>query len=111
MTLCREHAKNTPKFDSAALAQQVRLMLKHLPDVTEPQTRAEIIGRLKRKTTLLQEQLLREGREANGALALLEHPLAPRSFRFRMGAVARRQPAWVGQAYAKLIRTLGNATR
>lgn len=111
MTLCREHAKNTPKFNASALAEQVRLMLKHLPDVTEPRNRDEILRRIRRKTTLLQEQLLREGRPANGALAILEHPMAPNSLRFRLGAAVRRQPVWVGQVYARLVRALGDARR
>jgi hypothetical protein len=100
-----------PKANAGAIADKVRLILKHLPDVHDPAARAEQIRRLRGEMILLQEQLLREKREANGMVPLLEHELAPRTARFRIGALMRRQPKWIGEAYAKLVRAMGKLTR
>jgi glycosyltransferase involved in cell wall biosynthesis len=111
LTCCREHPNNTPKFTAAALADQVRLIHKHLPDVAGRETRSVLVRRLRRCTTLFQEQLLREGLAANGNQDLLQHPLAPRTLRFFLGRMVGRQPIWVGRAYARLVRALGTIRR
>jgi len=111
LSCCREHRRNTPKFNAAALADQVLLIHKHLPSINDPKARAVVLKRLARQTTLLQEQMLREGYFPPKALSLLDHPLGPQTLRFRLGATVRRQPAWVGKAYARIIRALGTARR
>ncbi len=111
LTCVRDHPQNMQKDDSGAIADKARLILKHLPDVHDPATREEQIVRLRSELVLLQEQLLREKRQANGLMPLLNHELAPRSMRFRLGAVIRRQPKWVGSAYARLVRTFGSLQR
>lgn len=107
LTCCREHPNNMPKYDSGAIADKIKLILKHLPDVTEAGAREEQLRRLRAEMVLLQEQLLRERKAANGYTSLLEHELAPHTMRFRLGGVMRRQPKWVGRAYAQLVRRLG----
>jgi glycosyltransferase involved in cell wall biosynthesis len=111
LTCCRDHPQNMPKANAGAIADKIRLILKHLPDVHDKSARAEQVRRLRLEMILLQEQLLRERREANGLAPLLEHELAPRTARFRIGALMRRQPKWIGEAYAKLVRTMGKLTR
>jgi hypothetical protein len=111
LTCVRDHPQNMEKGDSGAIAAKVKLILKHLPDVREPAARAEQVRRLGGELELLQEQLLREKRRANGWLPLLEHELAPRTLRFKVGSIVRRQPEWIGSAYARLVRTLGQLHR
>src|SRR5437763_238259 len=54
----RCHPDNLPKYDMVALTSSVRLNTKHLPDVTDPETRQLLIQRIERQCTLLQEALL-----------------------------------------------------
>jgi glycosyltransferase involved in cell wall biosynthesis len=111
LTLCRDHTQNMPKQSAAAIADKVRLILKHLPDVLDPAARAQQVRRLRAEMVLLQEQVLRERRQANGLTTLLDHELAPRSMRFKIGSLMLRQPRWLGSAYAKLVRAVGSLTR
>jgi glycosyltransferase involved in cell wall biosynthesis len=107
LTCCRDHPNNMPKYNAGAIADKVKLILKHLPDVRDPAAKHEQVRRLRAEMVLLQEQLLRECKEANGYTTLLRHELAPQSMRYRLGAVMRRQPKWVGRAYANLVRKMG----
>jgi glycosyltransferase involved in cell wall biosynthesis len=111
LTLCRDHPQNMEKGDSGALADKVKLILKHLPDIHDPAARDEQVRRLRCEMELLQEQLLRERTGANGIAHLLQHDLAPRSLRFKVGSVISRQPRWIGSAYAKVVRWLGGMQR
>ena len=111
LTCEREHAQNMDKGDSGAIADKARLILKHLPDVQDPAARDEQVRRLRFELELLQEQLLREKKQANGLLPLLQHELAPRSLRFKVGAMMRQRPQWMGSAYAKLVRAIGSFQR
>ncbi len=111
LTCCRDHPNNMPKYDASAIADKAKLILKHLPDVHDPAMRDEQIWRLRSELVLLQEQLLRERREANGYTPLLEHDLAPDSMRYRIGSVMRRQPKWMGGAYARIVRMMGSLQR
>ena len=111
LSFFREHPENTPKFTADALAQRVRLIHKYYPLATEPLTHKVVGRRLHWEATLLQEQLMREGLGARKYLDLLEHPLSPRSLRFRLGGFIRRRPDWAQQAYARLIRALGSLGR
>jgi glycosyltransferase involved in cell wall biosynthesis len=108
LTCCREHPNNMPKYNAGAIADKIKLILKHLPDVNDPAARAEQVRRLRAEMVLLQEALLRECKEANGYTSLLQHELAPHSMRYRLGAVMRRQPKWLGRAYANFVRRLGH---
>ena len=111
LTYCRDHPQNMVKDSAIALADKAKLILKHLPDIQNESARAEQIRRLRGELELLQEQILREKRQANGLAHLLEHELAPTSLRFKVGGVMRRQPRWVGGAYAKLVRIIGGLQR
>ena len=111
LSSCRDHPQKMVKDDSRAVADKIKLILKHLPDVHDASIRAEQVRRVGTELELLQEQLLRERRQANGMADLLHHELAPRSLRFKFGAVMRRQPGWVGSAYAKIVRMLGSIHR
>ena len=111
LTLCRDHPQNMEKGDSDAIADKVKLILKHLPDIHDPTARDEQIRRLRGAMELLQEQLLRERMQANGISHLLQHELAPHSLRFKVGSVMSRQPRWIGSAYAKMVRMLGSLQR
>ena len=107
----RNHPDNLPKLDIIALSSSIRMNLQHLPDVTDPATRQILIARLRQQMTLLQEQLMRENKPKNGAAQLLEHELAPRTFRYRLGTAMRSQPQWMGHAYARLVRAVGDLNR
>lgn len=111
LTCCRDHPQNMVKDNSRAIADKAKLILKHLPDVHEDSARAEQIRRLRAELELLQEQLLREKKQMNGLAHLLEHELAPSSFRFKVGGAMRRQPQWIGSAYARMVRMLGSLQR
>jgi glycosyltransferase involved in cell wall biosynthesis len=111
LTCVRDHPQNMEKGDSGAIADKIKLILKHLPDIHEQAARDEQLRRLRSEIELLQEQLLREKKHANGLSHLLEHELAPKSFRFKAGSVMRRQPMWIGSAYAALIRMMGSVQR
>jgi glycosyltransferase involved in cell wall biosynthesis len=111
LTCVRDHPQNMEKGDSGAISDKVKLILKHLPDIHEPAARDEQIRRMRSELELLQEQLLRERKHANGLTSLLSHELAPKSFRFKAGSVMRRQPMWLGSAYARLIRMMGSLQR
>jgi glycosyltransferase involved in cell wall biosynthesis len=106
----RSHPDNLPKYDMVALASSVRLNTKHLPDVTDPQIRQLLIQRIERQCTLLQEELLREGKTGNGESHLLNE-LAPRTPRFALGSMISEGPDWVGRGYAWMIRALGELKR
>lgn len=111
LTCCRDHPQNMVKDNSSAIADKAKLILKHLPDVREDAARAEQIRRLRGELELLQEQLLRERKQVNGMAPLLQHELAPSSFRFKVGGVMRRQPRWIGSTYAKMVRMVGSLQR
>jgi hypothetical protein len=111
LSFCRDHPHRMDKTDSRALADKIRLILKHLPDVHDSRIRDEQIRRVRTEMELLQEQLLREKRHVNGLSELLGHNLAPRTLRFKFGAMMRRQPEWIGSAYAKVVRMLGSLHR
>lgn len=108
---CRDHPQNMPKHDARGIADRVQLILKHLPDVTDPADHAEQVRRVRADLVLLQEQVMREGRDVNGYRQLLEHELAPGTFRYKVGALVRRQPKWIRTAYAKVVRALGQLQR
>src|SRR6266568_2634585 len=50
----RCHPDNLPKYDMVALTSSVRLNTKHLPDVSDPETRDILTQRIERQCTLLQ---------------------------------------------------------
>src|SRR4051794_8264941 len=79
----RQHPDNLPKHDTLALSGNIKMNLRHLPDVRDDFTREVLVDRIKKQITLLQEQLMREGKEANGYTPLLENNLAPDSWRYR----------------------------
>jgi hypothetical protein len=85
--------------------------LRHLPDVTNDFSREVLIERIHKQITLLQEQIMREGKEANGYQPLLNNDLSPETWRFKLGTLIREQPLWVGQMYAWIIRALGEYQR
>lgn len=107
----RTHADNLPKADTVALTSGLRMNLKHLPDVQDPETRQRLLDRMRRQFTLLQEELLREGRGRDGFEHLLGHELAPRTKRYALGSFLGKAPGFVGQAYARLIRAMGTLKR
>ena len=107
----RSHPDNLPKTDTLALAGSIKMNLRHLPDVTDPFTRRVLTDRIKRQITLLQEQIMRERKQANGYSPLLECELAPDSWRVKLGALMREQPQWVGTLYAWAIRKVGELQR
>jgi hypothetical protein len=111
LTMCREHPANMPKANAGAIADKIKLILKHLPDVEDAGARQEQVRRVRGEMVLLQEQLLREGKESNGMSELLEHELRPRTMRYWMGAVMRRGPGWVGRSYARVVRAVGTWQR
>src|SRR5258706_2178902 len=106
----RCHPDNLPKYDMTALTSSVRLNTKHLPDVRDPETRDILKCRIERQCTLLQEELLREGKAANGEAHLLQE-LNPRTPRFALGSMISEGPDWVGRSYAWMIRALGELKR
>jgi glycosyltransferase involved in cell wall biosynthesis len=107
----RSHPDNLPKHDTLALSGNIKMNLRHLPDVTDAFSREVLIERIHKQITLLQEQILREGKHANGYAPLLENELSPETWRFALGCLMRDQPAWVGQAYAWVIRAMGEYQR
>jgi glycosyltransferase involved in cell wall biosynthesis len=107
----RSHPDNLPKYDLRALSSSVKLNLKHLPDVRDGHTREMLVERIERQFTLLQEELLREGKANNGYSGLMADELAPRSPRFELGQMISRGPEWVGQSYGWLVRILGDLKR
>lgn len=107
----RSHPDNLPKSDTLALSGNIKMNLRHLPDVTDPFSREVLVERIKKQITLLQEQLMREGKQANGYQPLLHNDLSPETWRFKLGTLIREQPAWVGQMYAHAIRMMGEYSR
>ena len=107
----RSHPDNLPKYDTVALNSSLKMNLKHLPDVKDPDTKRMLEERIRRQFTLLREELLRQGKEANGHSQLLEHDLAPKSGRFELASMIADGPKWVGQSYGWLVRTLGEVRR
>ena len=107
----RSHPDNLPKHDTLALSGNIRMNLRHLPDVTDAFSRDVLTQRIHKQIILLQEQILREGKEANGSSALLHNELSPETWRFKLGNLMREQPAWIGQMYARVIRALGDYQR
>src|SRR5258706_7033967 len=85
--------------------------LRHLPDVSDAFSREVLVARIHKQITLLQEQIMREGKEANGYAPLLHNDLSPESWRFKLGNLIHEQPVWVGQMYAWVIRALGGYQR
>jgi glycosyltransferase involved in cell wall biosynthesis len=107
----RYHPRNLPKYDCVALSAGVKLNLRHLPDVKDPEARQDVLERIQRQFTLLQEEMLREGKMGNGYSMLLEHELVPRTPRFALGSMLADAPQWVGRSYAWMVRTLGQMRR
>ena len=107
----RSHPDNLPKFDAVALNSSLRLNLKHLPEVKGDETRQIVLERLERQFTLLQEELLREGKSGNGHSHLLRHELAPQNPRFELGMMMTGAPQWLGRSYGRLVRMLGELKR
>jgi glycosyltransferase involved in cell wall biosynthesis len=107
----RQHPDNLPKTDTLALSGNIKMNLRHLPDVSDPFSRDVLTARLHKQITLLQEQIMREGKQANGYAPLLENDLSPETWRFKLGTLMRDQPQWVGQMYAYVIRALGEYQR
>lgn len=107
----RCHPDNLPKFDVIALSSSLRMNLKHLPDVHDPQTRQMLLDRIRRQFVLLQEELLRQGKANNGHSHLLAHDLAPQDARFALGTMIAQGPPWVGQSYGWLVRAIGELKR
>lgn len=107
----RSHPDNLPKSDTLALSGNIKMNLRHLPDVTDAFSREVLVERIKKQITLLQEQLMREGKQANGYQPLLHNDLSPETWRFKLGTLIREQPAWVGQMYAHAIRMMGEYSR
>ena len=103
----RHHTNNIPKWDARALALGLALNLKYLPIATLPKSRDTLRHRVQWHMLLLQEEVLRLGKSANGYATLLDHEEAPRSTRYRLGSWMRRRPAWAGRAYAAAIRAIG----
>jgi glycosyltransferase involved in cell wall biosynthesis len=111
MAFCRDHPQNMPKHNARGIADRLRLIIKHLPDVHEPNLRAELIRRARENLVLLQEQLMRERLDQRPYMDLLEHKLAPKSIRYRMGAFVRKRSSPVQKTYTWLVRTLGRLQR
>ena len=107
----RHHRGNLGKNRAAALGHLIRVTMTHVGDVTDPETRAIVVERVQWTQTLLQEQLLREGRRGDEFGDLLENELAPKSFRYRLGRRLRGRPAWLGRSYAGAVRSAGNVRR
>ena len=106
----RSHPDNLPKYDLVALGSSIKLNRKHLPDVSDPETRELLIARIERQCTLLQEELLREGKANNGHSHLLRQSI-PATPRFALGSMISEGPEWVGRSYAWAIRALGELKR
>lgn len=107
----RNHPDNLPKSDTLALSGNIKMNLRHLPDVKDPFSREVLEHRIRKQLTLLQEQIMREGKVANGYAPLLENPMAPENWRYKLGTLMREQPLWIGQAYVWLIRQMGEYQR
>src|SRR4051812_15359361 len=107
----RNHPDNLPKNDTLALSGNIKMNLRHLPDVTDPFSREVLTARIKKQITLLQEQIMREGKHANGYAPLLENDLSPQTWRYKLGNLMRDQPVWGGQMYAWVIRAMGEYQR
>jgi hypothetical protein len=107
----REHPANLPKFSLLALRGNLRMNLRHLPDVRDPSGREALAERIAWHILLLQEELLRQGLSSNGYDEFLRHELAPRSMRYRLGRCMRWMPRFIGRAYAGLIRWMGRKSR
>lgn len=107
----RSHPDNLPKFDLTALNSSIRMNLKHLADVKDVDTREILVDRIERQFTLLQEEVLRQGRQGNGYSQLLRHELAPRTPRFELGAMVAQGPKWIGQSYGWVVRLVGELKR
>jgi glycosyltransferase involved in cell wall biosynthesis len=107
----RSHPDNLPKSDTLALSGNIKMNLRHLPDVKDDSSREVLVARIRKQITLLQEQLMREGNEAIGYTPLIESAMAPDSWRYRLGNLMRLQPPWVGRMYAGVIRAMGEYQR
>jgi glycosyltransferase involved in cell wall biosynthesis len=107
----RHHAGNLGKNYAGGLAYLLDVSLRHEADVRDPETRDVLVERIRLKQTLLQEQLLREGRRVDEYHDLLDNDLAPTSVRYRLGQRLARGPSWLGRGYASVIRGAGNLRR
>jgi hypothetical protein len=107
----RLHTANLPKYDSTALDSSLRMNLKHLPDVKDPDTRQMLLQRIQRQFVLLQEALLREGTINDATASLLQHELRPRSARYQLGSIISTAPQWLAMSYGHLVRMLGQLKR
>ena len=107
----REHPDNLPKYSIMALNSGLLMNLKHLPDVRDAEVRRMLTARIHWQLTLLREELLRTGQPANGYARLLRHEVAPRTVRYRVGAVMAKMPRFVGKAYAGVVRWMGERKR
>jgi glycosyltransferase involved in cell wall biosynthesis len=107
----REHPDNLPKFSLLALRGNLRMNLRHLPDVHDPGAREALTGRIRWHMLILQEELLRQGAKCGDDVELLDHPLAPTTMRYRCGRSLRSMPRWMGRTYARMVKWLGQKTR
>ncbi len=73
--------------------------------------RSLLCRRIQRAQTLLQEQLLREGRRDQPLVKLLDVRFVPAPLRYRLGQWMMRRPAPCGRAYAHLIQRAGDIRR
>lgn len=106
----RLHTSNLPKYDTVCIRGNLKMDIKFLRDVQDPELRQTLIKRIGWFTQLFQEQIMREGRTFDGDLPLLENEYAPRSTRYRFGRMMRQAPRPMRKVYAGLVRLVGNLT-
>lgn len=111
LALNYSHAGNIKKFTSEALYSDARVVLKHLPDVTDVYSRKVFIDRLNRLILLLLEQTMREKTDPYRFRAVLKSGYAPRSLRFRAGFLVSCLPKRFGWAYANGLSWFGHLRR
>jgi len=105
----RYHADNVSKNDDA-LADSLRVHLRHLPDLRDPASRSAYTARIRRRQVLLQEKLLHDGRPMDDYRELLDTSVVPPTVRYRIGRRIARGPAWLGRTYVAFFR-FARATR
>jgi hypothetical protein len=83
-------------------AHMVRIWLRHIGDVEDPEARARIVERVQRNQTLLQEQLIRTPGD-DDYRPLLENEFTPASVRFRVGRRVLNGPRWLRVSHTRAI--------
>jgi GT2 family glycosyltransferase len=106
----RFHADNVSRNEEA-LADSIRVHLRHLADVRDPVSRSAHTGRIQRRQVLLQEKLLRDRRPAEEYRELLDTTVAPSTLRYRIGRRLVAGPAPLRQAYVSGIRAARGVRR